>query len=319
MPSPRISSPDILLGINLEFARLLINRGANVLFADLALRPEAQELVSAHQAGHGPRAFFQKTDVTNWDQLSNLFTVGQKEFGGVDIVCPGAGVYEPPFSSFWHPPGSPGSKDDPAGGRYATLDINLTHPIRMTQLAISHFLAASPPVSPSNPKSIVHISSIAGQATPIVAPMYNATKHAINGFVRSLGPLEANMGIRVAAVAPGVVKTPLWTDNQEKLKAVGGEDQWVTPEEVAVVMLALVEDDSVDDRRLIDGEEGQKVPIRGGSILEVSKGHVRDVQAYMDPGPGHREGNTASNMEELVKEVYGLLGHNGWGQPAKVL
>ena len=243
-----------------------------------------------------------------------MFEVAQQQFGSVDIVCPGAGVYEPAFSNFWYPPGpnSP-SKDSPDGGRYALLDINLTHPIRVTQLAISHFLAASPPASVQNPKTVVHVSSIAGQASPLPAPMYNATKHAINGFVRSLAPLEAGRGIRVAAVAPGVVKTPLWTENAEKMKVVGADDSWVTPEEVADVMIALIERDEVGS---VSGDlnRGGEIPIRGGSILEVSTGSVRDVMAFNDPGPGNRPGNTVSNMRQLEDDVWTALGTTGWGR-----
>jgi 3-hydroxybutyrate dehydrogenase len=242
-----------------------------------------------------------------------MFEVAQQHFGSIDIVCPGAGVYEPPFSNFWHPPGSDSSsRDSPDGGRYALLDINLTHPIRVTQLAISHFLAADPPSSAQNPKTVVHISSIAGQATPLPAPVYNATKHAMNGFVRSLAPLEARLGIRIAAVAPGVVKTPLWTDNAEKMKAVGSNDAWVTPEEVAEVMVALVDKDEIGN---VAGnlDKGENIPIRGGSILEVSTGKVRVVQAFNDPGPGHRPGNITSNMGQLEDDVWNALGTKGWG------
>ena len=258
-------------------------------------------------------AVFQKTDVTDWAQLSQIFEVAKQHFGSVDIVCPGAGVYEPPFSNFWHPPAlnSP-SKDSTDGGRYALLDINLTHPIRVTQLAISHFLASDPPVSVKNPKTVVHISSIAGQTTPLLAPMYNATKHAMNGFVRSLAPLEARLGIRVAAVAPGVVKTPLWTEHAEKMKAVGTNDAWVTSEEVAEVMVALADKNEIGT---VVGrpDAGEKIPIRGGSILEVSKGNVRDVQAFNDPGPENRPGNTVSNMGQLEEDVWDALGTKGWG------
>lgn len=81
-------------GINLCFAKLLLLKGCNVVFADLALRPEAKEVVDAHSAG-SPRAVFQQTDVRSWTQLNRMFDVCIKEFGGVDIVCPGAGVYEP--------------------------------------------------------------------------------------------------------------------------------------------------------------------------------------------------------------------------------
>jgi NAD(P)-dependent dehydrogenase (short-subunit alcohol dehydrogenase family) len=41
------------------------------------------------------RAVFQKTDVVDWEQLERMFDVAVGEFGDVDIVCPGAGIYEP--------------------------------------------------------------------------------------------------------------------------------------------------------------------------------------------------------------------------------
>jgi NAD(P)-dependent dehydrogenase (short-subunit alcohol dehydrogenase family) len=83
------------LGINLSFAKLLLEHGCNVLIADLALRPEAQVLVDKHSRGPSARAVFQKTDVRDWVQLERMFEVAEKEFGELDIVCPGAGVYEP--------------------------------------------------------------------------------------------------------------------------------------------------------------------------------------------------------------------------------
>ncbi|KAF7503214.1 hypothetical protein GJ744_004191 [Endocarpon pusillum] len=147
-------------GINFCFARLLLSRGVNVLVADLALRPEAKELIDTHSKD-SPRAVYLKTDVTSWLDLSRTFKVAHDEFGGVDIVCPGAGIPEPPSSNFWRPPGQPPSQDDPQSNHYACLDINITHPICVTQLAISYFLSAKPKVSPTNPKSIIHISSIA--------------------------------------------------------------------------------------------------------------------------------------------------------------
>jgi 3-hydroxybutyrate dehydrogenase len=85
-------------GINYCFARLLLQRQCNVIFADLALRPEAKELVSQYSSKSifdRPRAMFQKTDVTDWSQLDQTFKIAQEEFMGADIICPGAGVYEP--------------------------------------------------------------------------------------------------------------------------------------------------------------------------------------------------------------------------------
>lgn len=209
-----------------------------------------------------------------------MFEAALGEFGGFDIVCPGAGVYEPHWSNFWLPPGSSESKDSSDGGHYALLDINLTHPIRATQIAISHWLyprqipnSAFPvpeKASPTNPKRVVHISSVAGQMPVFRAPLYGASKHAISGFVRCLAPLDAEVGVRVSAVAPGVVRTPLWTEHPEKMVNIDEKkDGWVTPQEVAAAMLKLAE----------DGQYG------GGTVLEVGKDNMREVGAINDPGP----------------------------------
>ena len=84
-------------GINLAFAQQLLDGGCNVLFADVSLRPEAQQVLAAH-ANSQPslgRAVFQETDVRDWKQLQRMFERAEAEFGEVQIVCPGAGVYEP--------------------------------------------------------------------------------------------------------------------------------------------------------------------------------------------------------------------------------
>lgn len=86
-------------GINLSFATLLLEKGCNVVFADLSLRPEAQAVVDQYsQPSSRPKAVFVKTDVTDWAQLDNMGNVAMEHFGGMDIVCPGAGVYEPVWS-----------------------------------------------------------------------------------------------------------------------------------------------------------------------------------------------------------------------------
>lgn len=242
---PRLTLLNKPSGINFSFAELLLARGCNVLIADIALRPESQKLLEKYSSS-SPRAVFQKTDVTSWPQLDDMFSTARREFGSIDIVCPGAGIYEPHWSNFWHPPGTGGSsRDDPAGGRYANIDINVTHPIRATQLAISEFLNASgkDKVSKENPKRVILISSIAGQLPNLHAPIYVAAKHAMNGFIRSLATLEQELGIRVNGVAPGVIKTPLWTEHPEKLTFFDdSKDEWATPEEVAEGMLRCLEE-----------------------------------------------------------------------------
>ncbi|KAJ5146363.1 uncharacterized protein N7515_000927 [Penicillium bovifimosum] len=298
-------------GINFSFAKLLAENGCNILIADLALRPEAKALVDEYQTG-ATRVIFQQTNVIEWLQLERMFEVAEKEFGEVDIVCPGAGVYEEHWSNFWRPPYSAESKDAPSGGRYALIDINITHPIRTTQLAIAHFQKSR---DSSRPKHILHISSIAGQTATSTTPIYCATKHAINGFVRSLANLDKNLGIRVTAVAPGIIKTPLWTEHPEKLKMiVDGNDAWVTPDEVAEVMLALVQQEQVSETIGDRSGRGTQFEVKGGTILEVSK-TVRAVSQFNDPGPGNRPGNTASGHDLAEQETYQLLSQEGWGLP----
>jgi 3-hydroxybutyrate dehydrogenase len=84
-------------GINLCFAKLLLEKQCNVIFADIALRPEARVIVDKYsKASPGQaRAVFVGTNVTDWAQLTRMFKVATDEFGGADIVCPGAGVFEP--------------------------------------------------------------------------------------------------------------------------------------------------------------------------------------------------------------------------------
>lgn len=234
-----------------------------------------------------------------------MLDVAASEFGGFDILCPGAGVYEPLWSNFWLPPGSESSKDQPDAGHYALLDINLNHPIRATQLALSRWLhpPTGPKASPGNPKRIVHIASVASQVPVFRAPLYAASKFAVAGFVRSLAPLDGQYGIRVSAVAPGVVRTPLWTENPEKLAIVHeGRDAWVTPDEVAEAMLGCVEDEGTV----------------GGTVLEVGAGHTRVVGVYNDPGPDQRPeaGLILSDGSAGDEQVHGWLkDEKVWGRP----
>ncbi|KAK5726104.1 hypothetical protein LTR17_013006 [Elasticomyces elasticus] len=282
-------------GINLCFAKLLLSRKCNVVIADIGLRPEAQKLLDEYSSGDGARAVFVKTDVVQWPDLDAMFALADEKFGGADIH----------WTNFWHPPGTTKSKDSPNPenglGHYALFDINVTHPIRCTQLAISRWL--NPPkdskvgkVSATNPKRVVHISSIAGQTPGFSTPLYIASKHAISGFIRSLAQLDT-LGIRVNGVAPGVIKTPLWTDHPEKMQMLNEEsDAWVEPEEVAEAMLRCCEDDTVT----------------GGWVLEVGKGHSRNVDWRNDPGP-QGPGMSAGNAAISVAEVFTWLGEPGWG------
>lgn len=199
-------------GINLAFARLLLGKGCSVILADLQLRPESEALLDEFphppSSPGKPSALFHKTNVASWPQLASLWSRAVSVFPAVEIVVAGAGVFEPRWSSFWEAPRTEGTNPtsesrDPADGdpgHYAVLDVNLTHPIRLSQLAISHWTQRK------EKGCLVHVGSMAGYCASINTPLYFASKHGLHGFVRSLGGLRDELGIRVGLVAPGTVR-----------------------------------------------------------------------------------------------------------------
>jgi NAD(P)-dependent dehydrogenase (short-subunit alcohol dehydrogenase family) len=88
----------LYVGIGFEFVKLLNAKNCSVVIGDLHLTPAAQEYVSNTsevQNGSSRKVLFKKTDVTVWKELEDLFAYTEKELGVPDIVCPGAGIFEP--------------------------------------------------------------------------------------------------------------------------------------------------------------------------------------------------------------------------------
>jgi 3-hydroxybutyrate dehydrogenase len=248
------------------------------MIGDINLRPEARALLAQYPPGPGrpgdtaagagpPAALFQETNVRSWPHLNALWHRALTAFPHVDIVVPGAGLFEPLSSSFWNAPRTATNPSSPSldaadadPGSYAVIDINLVHPARMSQLAIGHWSRRR------RPGTLVHVSSVAGHTAGIGTPLYFATKHGVTALVRSLGDLKETMGVRVGAVAPGGVATPMMLEHPaaESYLAGGGREMLLEPEEVAEAMLALCEDPEYGD----------------GTILEVMKGKRRVVPLF---------------------------------------
>ena len=109
--------------------------------------------------------------------------------------------------------------------------------------------------------------------------------------MRSLGYLRDEIGIRVCAVAPGAVSTPMWDGDKEEMKS--GFDLFLTPEEVADAMLELCENEEYGD----------------GTILETLRNSRRVVPLYGNAKP---EGNgAASGFEEMETHLYNMLKMDG--------
>ena len=93
------------------------------------------------------------------------------------------------------------------------LDVNVVGPIIATQ-AFGPLLGSDP--SLKGPKGrIVMISSVAGKNGNPLTPAYAASKHAIEGLSESLRRELMLFGIDVIIVAPGPVKTPIWSKGRE--------------------------------------------------------------------------------------------------------
>ncbi|KAI1817996.1 NAD(P)-binding protein [Poronia punctata] len=260
-------------GICLAFVELLLNKGCSVIIGDLALTSKATALTKEYPYGEKdnnskkPYVLFHETDVTSWKDLSSLWTFALSTFNNseIDLVVPGAGVYEPPFSSFWHPPGVGGSpsRDNDNDG-YATFDINLVHPIRLAQLAIGHWTT-----NKQKGKSLLFVSSIAGHIAAIGTPFYYSSKAGLHSFVKCLAGMREKVGIRVMAIAPGVARTPLW--EAPHLKDQLPESEHVLPAEtVAKMMLDMWQ----DEQKYGDAEI---IEIMEVGTAEEPKSNIREV------------------------------------------
>lgn len=114
----------------------------------------------------------------------------------------------------------------------------------------------------NKPCVIMIVASMAGVQGQYGAALYCASKHAVVGFTKSMAQADADEDVKVVAICPGMVKTPLWTGEQAKDVAkqyAYNDDMCISPEDVAEAMREMVEGASYG----------------GGSLMEVSKGNLR--------------------------------------------
>lgn len=195
------------LGIGHALARILLAGGCSVAIADLRLRPEAEATVKEypHVGGQSssPSAKFFQADISNWKEVGEMWHAALADFGRIDIVVNGAGIYEPPSSSFWNPPGISSLAEDPQDadvGQYKTFAVNTVGSFRLAQIAIDYWQQ-----HPDIRGNMLFIASMGAYLHSIQTPLYFASKAAIVSLVKSLGTLKDILDIRMAAVCPGPV------------------------------------------------------------------------------------------------------------------
>jgi NAD(P)-dependent dehydrogenase (short-subunit alcohol dehydrogenase family) len=93
--------------------------------------------------------------------------------------------------------------------------------------------------------AIVVTASLAGLTTMITDPIYAGTKHFVVGFVRSVAPQLAERGIRIHAVCPAIVDTPMLGPVRDRVRQAGIDI--LTAEEVADAVMAAAHDNSTGE------------------------------------------------------------------------
>lgn len=167
-------------------ALLAAREGAGVACADLSAEA-AQETVDQIEADGG-RGVALAGDVRDWAECERMGAVASEALGGLDGLVLNVGTGD----GF-------GLEDTTTEQWDNTFAVNVRGHFQMAKAVVPAFEAGS---------SIVMMSSTAAQ-TPSFVPAYDASKGAVESLCRFLASAYASRGVRVNAVAPGAVDTPL--------------------------------------------------------------------------------------------------------------
>ncbi|MFN8486830.1 MAG: SDR family oxidoreductase [Caldilineaceae bacterium] len=212
-------------GIGLATAKLLGAEGARVVVADINDQAAAKAVETVKRAG-APDAWASTCDVSKEEQVITTVQGALDHFGRLDIVVNNAGLMV--FKSM-----TDLTRDD----WERVLHVDLLGAFFFTKQAFLHMPKGG---------AIVNVSSIhAVETEPLVTP-YAAAKAAILSLTRSAALEGKPKGIRVNAILPGAVDTPMLWDNpnvksgQEKInRADVGQ-----PETIAAVIAFLASDEA---------------------------------------------------------------------------
>ena len=184
-------------------------------------------------------------DITRENDVTALFKAIEQRMGRVDLLVNCAGVALPQKVL--------GEVSEAEMDRL--YSVNVKGAMLLTKGAIPHMLK-------KEGGAIVHLSSMWGLTGGACEAVYSASKGALNGFVKAMAKELAPSHIRVNAVAPGLVPSPMNTSLNEEDLIVFQEEtplgKLITPEQVADAVCYLAEAEMVT---------GQILSVDGGIVI----------------------------------------------------
>ncbi|WP_225336092.1 glucose 1-dehydrogenase [Halomicrobium urmianum] len=236
-------------GIGRATAQRFAEEGASVVAADIDV-DGGEETVSQIES-EGGEATFVETDVTDESDLATAVETAVDTYGGLDFAFNNAGI-EGDQVGF--------SEQDNANWNQV-LDINLNGVFFAMREEI-------PAMLESGGGAIVNTSSIAGiLGFPNLSP-YVASKHGVVGLTKTAAVEFSSEGLRVNAVLPGVIDTPMVArsgeqDPESTEQTIAGipASRLGQPEEIASAVVWLCSEDA-------SYVTGQPLPVDGGYSIQ---------------------------------------------------
>lgn len=218
-------------GIGRATALLFAKEGANVVVADLNT-DSGEETVSLIKESGGEATFFQ-TNVASSEEIQQLINETVNRYEGIDILINNAGIGHSEARS----------KDLSEEEWDQVIDINL----KGVYLGIKY---AVPEMMKKGSGAIVNTASLLGLKGQKYMSAYNASKGGVVILTKNAALEYGKYGIRVNAVAPGVIDTKIiegWRQNERKWPIISRANalgRIGTPEEVANAILFLSSDEA---------------------------------------------------------------------------
>ncbi len=197
-------------GIGRATAKIFAREGARLVIADIVAASAQETLDTVKQAGAA--AICVKADVANWADVEGLVAKAVAEFGRLDCAFNNAGIEGEPALTHkcseenWN----------------RVLAINLTGVWHCMKAEIAQMLKQG------GGGAIVNTSSVAGIVGSVGGPAYVAAKHGVAGLARAAAMEYGKHNIRINAVCPGPIRTPMLGRIMEFTKA--GEEGFARSE-----------------------------------------------------------------------------------------